>query len=78
MDNDDNINQIFLNYFDFQNVFFEIKINILFKHDSNDFAINTQNKKFSFNKIYNLSQFKLKILKKHIIKQLNKKFIMSF
>ena len=64
--------------FDFQDVFFEIKTNILFKHDSNDFVINTQNKKFSFDKIYNLSQFKLKMLKTYIIKQLNKKFIGFF
>ena len=55
LNNDDSINQIFLKYFDFQNVFFKIKTNILFKHDSNDFVINTQNKEFSFDKIYNLS-----------------------
>ena len=48
------------------------------KYDSNDFAINTQSKKLSFNKIYNLSQFELKVLKKYIIKQLNKEFIVFF
>ena len=75
LNSDDNINQIFSEYFDFQNVFFETKTNILFKHDSNDFVINTQNKKSLFNKIYNLSQSELKMLKKYITKQLNKKFI---
>ena len=59
-------------------MFFEVKINILFKHDSNDFAINTQGKESSFGKIYNLSQFELKVLKKYIIEQLNKKFIVPF
>ena len=78
LNNDDNINQIFSKYFDFQNMFFKVKTNILFKHDSNNFVINTQNKKSSFDKIYNLSQFKLKMLKKYIIKQLNKEFIMFF
>ena len=78
LNNDDNINQIFSEYFDFQDMYFEIKTNILFKHDSNDFAINTQDKESSFDKIYNLSQFELKMLKKYIIKQLNKEFIMSF
>ena len=78
LNNNDNINQIFFKYFNFQDVFFEIKTNILFKHDSNDFFINTQNKKSSFDKIYNLSQFELKMLKKYITEQLNKKFIMLF
>ena len=78
LNNNDNINQIFFKYFDFQDVFFKIKTNISFKHDSNDFAINTQDKELSFNKIYNLSQFELKMLKKYITEQLNKKFIMSF
>ena len=75
LDNNDSINQIFYEYFDFQNVFFKAKANILFKHDSNDFAINTQNKELSFNKIYNLSQPELKVLKKYITEQLNKEFI---
>ena len=77
LNNDDNINQIFSEYFDFQDVFFKIKANILFKHDSNDFVINTEDKKSLFNKIYNLSQFELKMLKKYITEQLNKKFIVS-
>ena len=76
--NDDSINQIFSEYFDFQNVFFEIKANILSKNDSNNLVINTQDKESSFDKIYNLSQFELKVLKKYIIEQLNKKFIMPF
>ena len=59
-------------------MFFKIKTNILFKHDSNDFVINTQSKEFLFDKIYNLSQFESKVLKKYIIKQLNKKFIVPF
>ena len=75
LDNNDNINQIFFEYSDFQDVFFEAKANILFKHDSNDFAINTQGKEFPFGKIYNLSQSELKVLKKYIIEQLNKRFI---
>ena len=78
LNNNDNINQIFFEYSDVQNVFFEIKTNILFKHDSNDFVINTQNKEFSFGKIYNLSLLKLKILKKYITEQLNIKFIVPF
>ena len=78
LNNDDNINKIFSKYFDFQNVFFEIKANVLFKHDSNNIVINTQNKKSLFNKIYNLSQFELKMLKKYIIEQLNKNFIVPF
>ena len=78
LNNDDNINQIFSEYFNFQNVFFEAKTNILSKHDSNDLAINTQDKKSSFNKIYNLSQFELKMLKKYITEQLNKGFIVFF
>ena len=77
LNNDDSINQISSEYFDFQNVFFEAKTNILSKHDSNDLVINTQNKEFPFNKIYNLSQFELKVLKKYIIEQLNKEFIVS-
>ena len=48
------------------------------KHDSNDFAINTQNKEFPFGKIYNLSQSELKMLKKYITEQLNKRFIVFF
>ena len=67
-----------MEYFDFQDVFFKIKANILSKHDSNHFVINTQNKKSLFNKIYNLSQSELKMLKKYIIEQLNKKFIVLF
>ena len=78
LNNDDSINQIFSEYIDFQDVFFKVKTNILFKHDSNDFVINTQNKEFSFDKIYNLSQFELKVLKKYIIRQLNKEFMMFF
>ena len=70
--------KFFLKYFNFQGVFFEAKANILFKLDSNDFFINTQNKEFSFDKIYNLSQFELKMLKKYIIEQLNQKFIIFF
>ena len=78
LSSDDSINQIFFEYFDFQDVFFKAKANILFKHDSNDFAINTQNKESSFGKIYNLSQFELKMLKKYITEQLNKEFIVFF
>ena len=78
LNNDDNINQIFFEYFDFQDVFFKTKANILFKNDSNDFVINTQTKKSLFDKIYNLSQSELKMLKKYIIKQLNKEFIVFF
>ena len=69
--------KFFLNIY-FQDVFFEAKTNILFKHDSNDLAINTQNKKFLFGKIYNLSQSELKMLKKYITEQLNKNFIVPF
>ena len=78
LNNDDNINQIFFKYFNFQDVFFEAKANILSKHDSNDLAINTQGKEFLFGKIYNLSQFELKVLKEYIIEQLNKEFIVPF
>ena len=78
LNNDDSINQIFFEYFDFQDVFFKAKTNILFKHGSNDFVINTQDKEFSFDKIYNLSQSELKVLKKYITEQLNKEFIVSF
>ena len=78
LNSDDSINQNFFEYFNFQNVFFETKANILFKHDSNDLVINTQNREFLFNKIYNLSQPELKMLKKYITEQLNKKFIVLF
>ena len=78
LNSDDSINQIFFEYFDFQDVFFETKANILSKHGPNDFVINTQNKEFSFDKIYNLSQSELKVLKKYITEQLNKEFIVPF
>ena len=78
LNNDDNINQILSAYFGFQDVFFKIKANILSKYDSNKFFINTQDKKILFDKIYNLSQFELKMLKKYISEKLNKEFIVPF
>ena len=78
LNSDDSINQIFSEYSDFQDVFSEAKANILPKHGPDDLAIDTQNKEPPFGKIYNLSQSELKVLKKYIIEQLNKEFIVPF
>jgi hypothetical protein len=62
-------------YKNFANVFDKINVNKLFEHDSQDHAINTKNKMFSFESMYNLSMIELELFKKYLDEFLTKKFI---
>ena len=60
-------------------VFNKKKAEQLFEHDRIDHVIKIKNdKKFSFESIYNLSVTELKILRKYVKKNFKKKFIISF
>jgi hypothetical protein len=62
-------------YKNFANVFDKINVNKLFKHDSQNHAINTKNKMSSFESMYNLSMIELELLKKYFDEFLTKEFI---
>ncbi len=65
-------------YKNFANVFDKINANKLLKHDSQNHVINTKNKMFFFESVYNLSMIKLELLKKYLDEFLTKEFIVFF
>ncbi len=65
-------------YKDFANVFDKINANKLLEHDSQDHAINTKNKMFSFESMYNLSMIELELLKEYFDEFLTKEFMVFF
>ncbi len=69
------LKKILEKYKNFANVFDKININKLLKHDSQNHAINTKNKMFSFESIYNLSIIEFKLFKKYFDEFLTKEFI---
>jgi hypothetical protein len=68
----------FEKYKNFANVFDKINVNKLFKHDSQDHVIDTKNKMFSFESMYNLSMIELKLLREYLDEFLTKEFIVFF
>jgi hypothetical protein len=62
-------------YKHFANVFDKINVDKLLEHDSQDHAINTKNKMFSFESMYNLSMIELELFKEYLDEFLTKKFI---
>jgi hypothetical protein len=62
-------------YVDFAKVFNEKITNILFEHDSQNLAIDTQNISLSFESFYNLSKKEFKAFKKYLDKHLQNEFI---
>jgi hypothetical protein len=62
-------------YVDLAKVFNEEITNILFEHDFQNLAIDTQNINSSFESFYNLSEKELKMLKKYLDKHLQNEFI---
>jgi hypothetical protein len=62
-------------YFDFAKVFNEKTANILFEHDFQNLAIDTQNVNSSFESFYNLSEKKFKMFRKYLDKHLKNEFI---
>jgi hypothetical protein len=67
--------EIFEKYEDFVNVFDKINTNKLLKHDSQNHAINTKSKMFSFESMYILSMTELELLKEYLDEFLTKEFI---
>jgi hypothetical protein len=67
--------KLFFQYVDFAKMFNEKIINILFKHDFQNLAIDTQNISLSFESFYNLSEKKFKTFKKYLDKHLQNEFI---
>jgi hypothetical protein len=67
--------KLFSQYSDFAKVFNEKTANILFKHDFQNLAIETQNVNSLFESFYNLSKKKFKIFKKYLEKHLKNEFI---
>ncbi len=67
--------EIFEKYKDFADVFDKINADKLFKHDSQDHAINTKSKMFSFESVYNLSMIELELFKEYFDEFLTKEFI---
>ena len=65
-------------YQNYTNVFDEIDANKLSEHRSHDHAIETKNKFFFFEFIYNLFIIELETLKKYLNDNLKKKFIILF
>ncbi len=65
-------------YKDFAYVFDKVNANKLLEHDSQDHAINTKNKMFSFESMYNLSMTELELLKEYFDEFLTKEFIVLF
>jgi hypothetical protein len=64
-------------YFNLVKMFNEKTTNKLFKHDSQNLAIDTQNINSSFESFYNLSEKKFKMFKKYLDKHLQNEFIIS-
>jgi hypothetical protein len=62
-------------YIDLAKVFNEKITNILFEHDSQNLAIDTQNINSSFESFYNLSEKKFKTFKEYLDKHLQNEFI---
>ncbi len=62
-------------YVDFAKMFNEKIANILFEHDFQNLAINTQDINSSFESFYNLSEKEFKTLKKYLDKYLQNEFI---
>jgi hypothetical protein len=67
--------EILEKYKNFTDVFDKININKLFNHDSQDHAINTKNKMFSFESMYNLSMIEFELFKEYFDEFLTKEFI---
>jgi hypothetical protein len=67
--------KIFEKYKDFANVFDKVNADKLSEHDSQDHAIDTKNKMFSFESVYNLSMTELELLKEYLDEFLTKEFI---
>jgi hypothetical protein len=65
-------------YFDLAEVFNEKTTNILFEHDFQNLAIDTQNISSSLKSFYNLSEKEFKMFKKYLDKHLKNDFITSF
>jgi hypothetical protein len=70
--------QIFSQYFDFSEAFSERVVHTLLEHAFHNLIIDTQEKNFFFDIIYNLFAEKLRILRVYIEKNLKKEFITSF
>jgi hypothetical protein len=67
--------KLFFQYSDFTKVFNEKTTNILFEHDSQNLAIDTQNVSSSFELFYNLSKKEFKMFKDYFDKHLKNEFI---
>ena len=72
-----NEKQIFQCYHEYLNVFSKNKINELSAYDPQNHTINIGKKIFFFEKLYNLSQTELIILRDYLKKHLKKEFIVS-
>jgi hypothetical protein len=70
--------QISSQYSDFSEAFFERAVNTLLEHASHNLIIDTQEKNFFFDTIYNLFAEELRIFRVYIEKNLEKEFITSF
>ena len=70
--------KILFKYQNYADVFNEINANKLFKHRFHNYIIETKNKIFSFEFIYNLFIIELKILKKYSNDNLKREFIVFF
>jgi hypothetical protein len=70
--------EIFEKYKDFADVFDKINADKLLEHDSQDHAINTKSKMFSFESVYNLSMIELELFKEYLDEFLTKEFIVFF
>jgi hypothetical protein len=67
--------KLFSQYVDLAKMFNEKIANILFKHDFQNFAIDTQNIHSSFESFYNFSERKFKMFKEYLDKHLQNEFI---
>jgi hypothetical protein len=67
--------KMFEKYKDLTNVFDKVNVDKLFKHDSQDHAIDTKSKMSSFESVYNLSIIELELLKEYLDEFLTKEFI---
>ena len=65
-DEKNEIIQILFKYQNYTNVFNKTNANKLFKHRFHDYAIETKNKTFFFEYIYNLSIIELEIMRKYL------------
>jgi hypothetical protein len=67
--------EILEKYKDFADVFDKVNADKLLEHDSQDHAIDTKSKMFSFESVYNLSMTELELLKEYLDEFLTKEFI---